>query len=330
MAETPTVTWNKELKLAVSDVDETIAEVYSPVEPAMAEELNSFIEDGGKLFMASGCGLQRILDGITKFIKPPLRRSILISHCSGTEVWGFNETGELRDKPFYSIYEDRFTPEMKKVWREKVAQLLEEFDLRPHDVRPKVEFIETIGRDPFDIMFDDRGPQITLEMINAYDLSDEQLEKVGREVPITHGQRDLRIPILERAEQLFAEANIPITPRLAGTFALDFAVEGVSKTTSVKYVLGNPEVLASIGLSPEDVKDPAHLEVWGDKFSVIRGGTDRHMSEALPPEVRSLDFREEDPAEFLEGYNTVIWDGSQHLHYGLREYLHSRHTAAMS
>jgi hypothetical protein len=50
------------------------------------------------------------------------------------------------------------------------------------------------------------------------------------------------------------------------------------------------------------------------------------MSEALPPEVRSIDFREEDPSEFLEGYNIVLWDGQHHLHHGLLEYLQSRHT----
>jgi hypothetical protein len=38
----------------------------------------------------------------------------------------------------------------------------------------------------------------------------------------------------------------------------------------------------------------------------MSGGTDRHMSEALPESVRSVDFRQENPAEFLEGYHTVM------------------------
>ena len=49
------------------------------------------------------------------------------------------------------------------------------------------------------------------------------------------------------------------------------------------------------------------------------------MSEALAPEVRSIDFRQEDPAEFPEGYNIVLWDGLERLHFGLLEYLQSRH-----
>jgi hypothetical protein len=61
------------------------------------------------------------------------------------------------------------------------------------------------------------------------------------------------------------------------------------------------------------------------KFSVINGGTDRHMSEALSPEVRSIDFRQEDPSELPENLNIVFWDGSHHLHHGLLEYLQSCH-----
>jgi hypothetical protein len=51
------------------------------------------------------------------------------------------------------------------------------------------------------------------------------------------------------------------------------------------------------------------------------------MSMALPATVRSIDFRQEDPTEFPEGYNIVLWDGQKHLHHGLLEYLQSRHAA---
>jgi hypothetical protein len=51
------------------------------------------------------------------------------------------------------------------------------------------------------------------------------------------------------------------------------------------------------------------------------------MSEALPPTVRSIDFRKEDPKEFPKGYNIVLWDGEQHLHHGLLEYLRGRHAS---
>jgi len=288
--------------------------------------LSSFLGDGGKLFMVTGGSLHRVVSGITDFIAPELRHDILISHCSGAEVWGFTHDGELRAEPFYSIYDEALTPDMKKAWRQAVDQLLHEFNLRPHSVCPKTEFWETVGRDPLDIMLDDRGPQITLEIVNGHDLTKDQLKLFTQDIPLSHdGRHDLRLAIMQRASELLAEKGVPVTPRLGGVFAVDLAIEGSSKTTSVKYVLENPEALATIGLQADDVSQPGHLEVWGDKYSVLHGGTDRHMSEALPATVRSIDFRQEDPAEFPEGYNIVLWDGAQHLHHGLLEYLQSRH-----
>lgn len=325
MNKAQNILWNPEIRLAVSDVDETIAEVYTPAEPEMITELSSFLSEGGKLFMVTGGSLKRVREGITDLIDPSLRHDILVSHCSGAEVWGFTEAGELREKPFYSIYET-FTPEMKDNWRKAVNQLVGEFGLRTHLAQPKTEFWERIGRDPRDIMLDDRGPQITMEAVNGHELSDEQLAAFEQEIPLSHdGRHDLRLALMQRAGELFTKMNVPITPRLGGVFALDFAIEGSSKTTSIKYVLENAEALASIGLKTEDLTSPAHFEVWGDKYSIPHGGTDRHMSEALPPTVRSIDFREEDPSEFPEGYNIVLWDGQQHLHHGLLEYLQSRH-----
>jgi hypothetical protein len=315
------------VRLVLADVDETIAEVYTPAEPAMITELSSFLSDGGKLFMVTGGSLKRVREGITNFIDPALRHDILISHCSGAEVWGFTPDGELRGRPFYSIYDETFTDDMKERWRKAVAQLVAEFGLRIHPAQPKTEFWDKVGRDPRDTMLDDRGPQITMEVVNGNDLSDDEAAFFKQEIPRAHdGRRDLRTSLMHRAVELFAEMNVPISPRLGGVFALDFAIEGSSKTTSIKYVLENPDALATIGLKAEELTSPSHFEVWGDKYSVLHGGTDRHMSEALPPTVRSLDFRKENPNEFPEGYNIVLWDGQQHLHHGLLEYLQSRHT----
>lgn len=290
----------------------------------MAAELSSFLEDGGKLFMVTGGSIARVERDITSQIKPALRKNILVSHCSGSEVWGFTETGKRRYEPFYSVYEENFTPDIKRRWREVITQLVVEFALRPHPVQPKTVFWEKVGRDPQDIMLDDRGPQITMEVVNGTDLTDEQVAQLSYEVPLTLGKRDLRTAIQNRATELLAESEIPITPRFGGNFALDFAVADVSKTTSIKFVLTTPGVLATIGLTLSDVQNPTELEIWGDKYSVLHGGTDRHMSEAVDPCVRSIDFRNENPAEFPEGYNIVLWTGQQRLHGGLLEYLQSR------
>jgi hypothetical protein len=327
MSEIPTIRWNESLKLALADVDETIAEVYTPAEPEMIDELTSFLQEGRKLFMVTGGSLKRVRAGITDLLPAELRKDILVSHCSGAEVWGFLENGDLQDQPFYSIYEETFDDDMKKSWREVVEQLVQEFGLRPHPAQPKVDFWASIGRDPLDIMLDDRGPQITMEVVNGIDLTGDELERLPYDVPVTRGKYDLRIAIMNRANELFAASKVPISPRLGGNFALDLAVEGVSKTTSIQKILSDAKVLATIGLAPEDVENPQELEVWGDKFSVVNGGTDRHMSEAVSPDVRSIDFREEDPSELPEGFNIVLWDGKHHLHHGLLEYLQSRHTS---
>lgn len=323
--DTATIKWNESIRLALSDVDETIAEVYTPAEPEMIAALSQFLREGRKLFMVTGGSLKRVKAGITDLLPAELRHDILVSHCSGAEVWGFAKNGDLLDKPFYSIYEDTFSDDIKAAWRLVVEQLIDEFKLRPHPAQPKVDFWATIGRDPLDIMLDDRGPQITLEVVNGIDLTGDDLERLPYDVPATRGKYDLRIAIMNRATELFAKNNIPVSPRLGGNFALDLAVEGVSKTTSIHHVLANPEVLSTIGLIAKDVEDPAALEVWGDKFSVVNGGTDRHMSEAVSPKVRSIDFREEDATELPGGYNIVLWDGAHHLHHGLLEYLQARH-----
>lgn len=321
-----TVTWNDSIRLALADVDETIAEVYTPAEPKMIEELSGFLREGRKLFMVTGGSLKRVRAGITDLIPGELRHDILVSHCSGAEVWGFTSTGELRPEPFYSMYEETFTEQMKQSWRTVIDQLVTEFKLRPHPAQPKIEFWDTIGRDPLDIMLDDRGPQITMEVVNGIELTGDQLESLPYSVPLTRGKYDLRIAIMNRASALLKANNVPITPRLGGNFALDFAVEGVSKTTSIQKVLADGSVLSTIGLTEADVQNPQELEVWGDKFSVVNGGTDRHMSEAVSPKVRSIDFRQEDPSELPKNYNIVLWDGAHHLHHGLLEYLQSRHT----
>ena len=324
MNKRPSIPWNDKIRLALSDVDETVTEVYTPAETEMIAQLTRFLREGRKLFLVTGGSLRRVLKDITELIPAELRHDILISHCSGAEVWGFTAGGYLQPKPFYSIYEDTFTDAMKKSWRTIVDQLIKEFGLRPHPVQSKIEFWEMIGRDPLDIMLDDRGPQITLEAVNGIDLSGDDLEKLPYGVPLTRGKYDLRVAVQNRARTLFTKHHIPIEPRLGGVFALDFAIASASKTTSIHKVLVDDTVLQTIGLSTKDVQAIDELEVWGDKFSVVNSGTDYQMSKALPPKVRSIDFREEDPSELPKGYNIVLWNGEHHLHHGLLEYLSSR------
>jgi hypothetical protein len=101
-------------------------------------------------------------------------------------------------------------------------------------------------------------------------------------------------------------------------------VEGVAKTVAIKRVLEDKEILKSVGVAPEDVEKPECLEIWADNFSTTHGGFDRHLSMAVNPKVRAIDFRVEEPKEFPAGYNIQVWDGKNHLQDGLLEFLQSR------
>jgi len=170
------------------------------------------------------------------------------------------------------------------------------------------------------VMLDDRGPQITLEFPNAYALSDAACEQIHRRLGSSFKGQDLRIPVLQRALRLLQAHAVPVTPRIAGMFALDLAIAGVDKARAVEEALTS-NVLHGLALGP-DMPRAREIEVWGDRFSQL-SGTDWLMCKPIGRHVRALSFRNEDPAEFPEGYNIQLWDGAHHLHAGLLEYLES-------
>ena len=128
---------------------------------------------------------------------------------------------------------------------------------------------------------------------------------------------------MEDARILYSKSGLPVHPHLGGIFALDHIIGGVDKTRAVKHVLEDNTILATIGLRREDIHDIHEIEIWGDKFSQKKGGPDFQMCLAVSPEVRTIDFREE--TDLPEGYAIQTWDGNNHLHEGLLEYLQSRH-----
>lgn len=317
--------FNPSLKLILADVDETIADVYTKATPAMIIALNSMLSDGKALFLVSGGGLQSIRERVVDLLKPELRHKVIVAHCSGAEVWGFQKGGEINSEPYYGVYEGHFTDDQKRTWRKITNQLIEKYHLKTYPTQPRQAFIEASQADPLSIMLADRGPQITFEFTNSINLTLEQKEEIekltGVVIPQTHGTYDLRYPIMEDARTLYAEANLPIQPHLGGIFALDHVIDGVDKTRAVKHVLDDVNILASLDLQRDDINDVNELEIWGDKFSQKKGGPDFQMCRAVSPQVRAIDFREE--TDLPEGYNIQIWNGEKHLHEGLLEYLTS-------
>lgn len=317
--------FNPSLKLVLADVDETIADVYTKATPAMIIALNSMLSDGKALFLVSGGGLQSIRERVVDLLKPELRHKVIVAHCSGAEVWGFQKGGEINSEPYYGVYEGHFTDDQKRTWRKITNQLIEKYHLKTYPTQPRQAFIEASQADPLSIMLADRGPQITFEFTNSINLTLEQKEEIekltGVVIPQTHGTYDLRYPIMEDARTLYAEANLPIQPHLGGIFALDHVIDGVDKTRAVKHVLDDVNILASLDLQRDDINDVNELEIWGDKFSQKKGGPDFQMCRAVSPQVRAIDFREK--TDLPEGYNIQIWNGEKHLHEGLLEYLTS-------
>ena len=306
------------LAAIISDVDETIADLYLPAEPAMIDALTTLLQGGTKLVLVTGQGIDNVEHRVINALPASQRSNVVVGHCSGAELWGYDQSGNRRDSTFYSRFTDRVSRECAEQWRVVVAELIHEFKLEIWPVMPVGDFMKIAGNAPWNVMFEDRGPQITLEFINAFNMSPAQHRAMQDRVEKPLHRNDLRVEVKARAEALLQPRKVSISPRLAGVFALDFAVAGVTKTDAVKAVCTHQYFEQPL---PEPVDANAHLfEVWGDRFSIWEG-TDWHMSVALPQRSLSISFRDEDPASFPEDYNVRLWQGKSRLHRGMLEYL---------
>jgi hypothetical protein len=176
--------------------------------------------------------------------------------------------------------------EQKATWRKVVRQLVTEFRLVTYPPMPIPEFGLLHGDEPWHVMVDDRGPQITIEFPNAYQLSHAARERISGRLGTRVEESDLRIPVSRRARQLLEAGSVPVSPRLAGIFALDLAILGVSKTRAVEVSL-SPAVLHALGMATH-LPSAGKMEVWGDRFS-HQAGTDWLMCTT----VTSSDFLSE-------------------------------------
>ncbi|MEI7578403.1 MAG: hypothetical protein WCJ58_00005 [bacterium] len=314
--------WNSQVKLILADVDETITDVYTDAVPEMIVELEKLLREGKVLFLASGGGLESILDRVVLKINKSLRKQIIIAHCAGAEVYGLDDSGNLK-KLYFSLYDQVMTAGQKTNWRKLTTALIERMQLKIFPAMAVKKFKTISHEDPLAIILSDRGPQITLEFINAYNLQLADLQKIPYEIPYVAGKYDLRHKALEIIQELLVIYSVPIDVKFGGEFALDMRLKGVSKEVAIRKVLADSKILKNLGLTTTDVNNPEMLEIWGDKFSLPHG-SDFDMSLAVHSQVRSIDFRIEDPLTFEKGYNIQLWDGQKHLHEGLLEYLQSR------
>jgi hydroxymethylpyrimidine pyrophosphatase-like HAD family hydrolase len=302
--------WNDHIKLIVSDVDDTIAEVYKEVSGEMVNELELLMSEGRILFLISGQSLSNIYSRILRHINRKFLHQILVGHCNGAEVFGFEPSGHMIPEPFFSINNILNRKVNHIEWRNIIRQILNEFNLKAFPVMDIDRFKVLTKNDRHCIMLDDRNVQISIDFINGLEMN--------------NFSADIRIPIIKRAGELFGCADLSVEPHLAGMCAIDFSIKGVTKGLPLTRLISSGEKY-QIEL-PERIifSDHREIEIWGDNFSVSKDGADCYMSLALPKESRSISFRNLSPDDMPENYNLMVWDGEYRLHEGLLEYLQRR------
>lgn len=320
MAAPRSVLWNQKLRLVLSDVDETVADLYRPAAPGMLDALARLLDQGISMVLITGQSVGNVEQRVVMGLPARLRRQMAVGGCSGAELWGYTANGTRNAAPYYTA-ENMLDAAQKQAWRVVTQQLISEFQLVPFPPIPIDDFRRQHGEQPWQVMLDDRGPQITFEFPNAYALSEAGCDALHRRLGKHFEGRDLRIPVQQRAQQLLEEHTVPVTPRIAGMFALDLAIAGIDKARAVEEAM-TPSVLRDLGLGPEPPR-AEEIEVWGDRFSQS-SGTDWLMCKPIDRSIRAISFRDEDPAEFPDGYNIRCWDGERRLDAGLLEYLEGR------
>lgn len=311
---------NSNLKLIVSDVDETVADVYMDIDPRLVPYFEKLLRSGVKFIFSSSGGLVSIENRIIFKIHKELRKNILVSHCNSSEIWGYDGDGNRLSAPFYSSAAGILTKTQIDKWHQIMQEMISHFKFKTFPPMPIKKFIEISKADPLSIIYDDRGVQITMEVVNAYDLTHEVAEKLN--VQAKDGAYDLRNEIIAWLEAKFKAENLPIQFHKAGVFAINVLISQANKGTCISVIKKNKQLLEYLGMEKDFFSSATEIEVWGDKFSQKSGPNDWCVSVELNPQVRSISFRKDDEsAYFPNGFNIQVWDGTKFLHEGLLEYL---------
>src|ERR1700680_1330659 len=109
MALPRSVFWNHDLRLALSDVDETVADLYCPAE-------SGILDEGIFLVLITGQSVKNVEQRVIMSLPAQLRQRIAVGACSGAELWGYSTTGERNATAFYAA-EGALTAEQGRAWR---------------------------------------------------------------------------------------------------------------------------------------------------------------------------------------------------------------------
>src|ERR1700682_4302679 len=94
MALPRSVVWNQGLRLILSDVDETVADLYRPAESGMLAALTRLLDQGIVLVLITGQSVTNVEQRVVMNLPAQLRQRIAVGACSGAELWGYSTMGE--------------------------------------------------------------------------------------------------------------------------------------------------------------------------------------------------------------------------------------------
>ena len=130
MALPRSIVWNSKLRLVLSDVDETMADLYRPAEPGMLDALTRLLDQGIVMILITGQSVDNVEQRVVMGLPARLRQRIAVGGCSGAELWGYSATGERNATAFYQA-DGALTVAQKETSRVVTQQLITEFRLVP-------------------------------------------------------------------------------------------------------------------------------------------------------------------------------------------------------
>lgn len=311
---------NSDIKLIFSDVDQTLTDIYTDIDMKLVNCLERLLKIGVKIVLLTGQDIAEVDRRIISKFAKHLRINFLVGACSGTELWKYEADGEL-GKSFYNLYETGATMTEKKLLRDIHKKVVEMYKLNLINPLPIEEYKKQFGNDSNKVVFIDRGSELSYEFMNLNNDTGSRYDLKNMSGHTFFNHELFRQEFVSKFNDHLEKYKLPFSARLAGEFSVDVVLAGVNKGVVIRYIMEHDEILNRLGLEGAQENRYKEIEVWGDKFSKIAGGTDWYMSQALDPRVRSISFRKENPQEFLPGYNIIIWDGQKTLQNGVLEYL---------
>jgi hypothetical protein len=247
------------VRLIVSDVDDTLAPPFRDISATLAHALRRLVGNGTILFLVSGQSIENIERRVIRAFPRPSRRNILVGHCHGAEVFGYDSSGWRVIPPLFSMRE---SAAMEGVFG-KVLTLVTGV-LSDHGIAASSP----------GTLLEDRGVQVTVDF------------------PVLGvSPADQRAVLITALNDRLAEAGLPVEARMAGHLGIDIMAHGVDKSLPLSRLLDDAGNSYRLTMPDGQVTgDWDGIEVWGDQFWPPDLDADLRMLAALPPGIRAINF----------------------------------------